>query len=120
VQPSSGGAKTIYSEVKSDSIEKRKKKMVKTKSNQSSESIRSILKSKINPTEMKVSIKSLKSLRDGRVLISVGSAEETNLLSTNINANCGEVREVNVQKLRKPRLFISNFPQNQSRILKII
>ena len=66
---------------------------------------------------MKVGIESLKSLKDGPVLIEVGSADETNLLSTNINAKCGEVLEVNVPKLRKPRLVIFNFPQDQSRIL---
>ena len=91
--------------------------MVKSKSDQSPETIRSILKSKINPMEKKVGIESLKSLRDGRVLIEVGSAAEMNLLSTNINAKCGEVLEVNVPKFRKPRLIILNFPQDQSRIL---
>jgi len=70
--------------------------VVKSKSDQSPETIRSILKSKINPADIKVGIKSLKSLRDGRVLIEVGSADETNLLSPNINGKCGEVLEVNV------------------------
>jgi hypothetical protein len=38
---------------------------------------------------MKVGIKSLKSLRDGRVLIEVGNVHETNVLSAKINAKCG-------------------------------
>jgi hypothetical protein len=83
-----------YSEVTCESIEKRYKIMVKSKSDQSPETIKSILKSKINPTDMKVGIKSL---RDGRVLIEVGSADETNLISANINAKCGEVLEVKSQ-----------------------
>ena len=66
--------------------------MVKSKSDQSPETIKSILKSKINPTEMKVGIKTLKSLRDGQVLIEVGSADETNLLSANINDMWGGAR----------------------------
>jgi len=63
---------------------------------------------------MKVGIKSLKSLRDGRVLIEVGSADETNLLSANINVTCGEALEANVPILRKPRLIICNIPQDMS------
>ena len=114
VMPSVGGARKLYSLVTSESIEKRYKIMVKSKSDQSQETIKSILKSKINPTEMKVGIKSLKSLRDGQVLIEVGSADETNLLSANINDTCGEALEANVPILRKPRLIIRNIPQDMS------
>jgi hypothetical protein len=114
VLPSPGGAKKLYSEVASESIEKRYKIVVKSKSDQSPETIKSILKSQINPTVMKVGIKSLKLLRDGRVLIEVGSVNETNLLSAKTNAKCGEVLEYNVPKLRKPRLIIRNIPQDMS------
>ena len=113
VLPSSG-AKKLYSEVTSESIEKRYKIMVISKSDQPPETIKSILKSQINPTEKKVGIKSLKSLRDGRVLIEVGSVDETNLLSAKINAKCGEVLEANVPKFRKPRMIIRNIPQDRS------
>ena len=106
VLPSSGGNKKLYSEVTSEIIEKRYKIMVKSKSDQSPEIIKSILKSKINPTEIEVGIKALKSLSDGRVLIEVGSVEEMNLLSANIGAKCGEILEVYVPKLRKPRQII--------------
>ena len=114
VLPSLGGARKLYSEVTSESIDKRYKIMVKSKSDLSPETITSTLKSQINPTEMKVGIKSLKTLRDGRVLIEVGSADESNLLSANIHAKCGEVLEVNVPKLRKPRLIIRNIPQDMA------
>ena len=67
---------------------------------------------KINPTAMKVGIKTLKTLKDGRVLIEVGSIDETNLLSTNISDICGELLEVNVPKLHKPRLIIRTIPQD--------
>jgi aconitase B len=61
---------------------------------------------------MKIRIKTLNSLKDGRVLIEVGSEDETNLLRTNISAKYVEVLEVNVQKLRKPRLIVRNIPQD--------
>ena len=114
VLPLAGGAEKLYAEVASESIEKRYKIMVKTKSDQSPETIKSILKSKINPTEMKIGVKSLKSLRDGRVLIEVGSVDETKLLSADINAKCGEALEDNNPMLRKPRLIISNIPQDMT------
>jgi hypothetical protein len=44
------------------------------------------------------------------ILIVVGSIDETNLLSTNIRDKCGE--ELEVSKLRKPRLIIRNIPQD--------
>jgi len=40
----------------------------------------------------------------------VGSIDDTNLLSTNIREKCGE--ELEVSKLRKPRLIIRNIPQD--------
>jgi hypothetical protein len=48
---------------------------------------------------MKVGIKTHKSLKDGWVLVEVGSIDETDLLSTNISDKCGEVLEVNIPKL---------------------
>ena len=86
--------------------------MVKSKSNQSLETVKNALKTTINPTEMKVGVKTLKSLKDGQVLIEVGIVDETNLLSANIRDKCGEELEVNVPKLRKPRLIIRNIPQD--------
>ena len=44
------------------------------------------------------------------ILIEVGSIDDTNLLSTNIREKCGE--ELEVSKLRKPRLIIRNIPQD--------
>ena len=64
VQPSSSSARKLYSDMTRASIEKRYKVMVKSKSSQSPETIKNVLKTKINPTEMKICIKSLKSLKD--------------------------------------------------------
>jgi hypothetical protein len=111
-QTSSGGAMKFDSEVRRANIEKRYKLPAKSKSNQSPETIKNVLKMNINPTEMKAGIKTLKSLKEGRVLIEVGSIDETNLLSTVISDKCGGLLEVNVPKLRKPRLIIRNIPQD--------
>jgi hypothetical protein len=97
--PSAGETNKLNAEVASESGEKRYI-IVKSKSDQSSETIKSILKSKINPTEMKIGVKSLKALRDGRVLIEVGSLDETKLLSPDIDDKRGEALEANVPILR--------------------
>ena len=111
VQPSLSGARKLYSDVTSANFEKRYKLKVKSRTNESTETIKNVLKTNINPTTVKVGIKTLKSLRDGRVLIEVGTIEETNLLCTNINDKCGEELEVAAPKLRNPRLIIRNTPQ---------
>jgi hypothetical protein len=98
-QPSSGGAKKLYSKVLSTGFDKRYKLTVKLRFNQSTETIKSVLKTKANPTEMKVGIKAFKPLKDGRVLIEVGCVDEINLLRTTISNKCGEELEVNVPKL---------------------
>jgi len=73
--------------------------------------IKSVLKTKVNPTEIKVGIKSFKSLKDGRVLIEAGSLDEINSLRTTIGNECGEYLEVTVPKLWKTRLIIRKIPQ---------
>jgi rubrerythrin len=61
---------------------------------------------------VKVGIKTLKSLKDGRALIEVGSIDETNLLSVNIRGRCGDELEVNAPKLWKARMIIRNIPHD--------
>jgi len=112
VQPSLGGARKLYSDVTSVNFEKRYKIMVISRTNESTKTIKNVLKTNINPTTMKVGIKTLKSLRDGRVLIEVGTEEETKLLCINISDKCGEELEVAAPRLRKPMLIIRNTPQD--------
>jgi hypothetical protein len=66
----------------------------------------------MNRTEIKVGIKSFKSLKDGRVLIESGSLDEINSLRTTIGNKCGEDLEVTIPKLWKPRLIVHNIPQD--------
>jgi hypothetical protein len=85
---------------------------VKSKINLTTEAIKSVVKTNINPTAMKVGVKSFKSLKDGRVLIETGTSEETNLLSSSIGDKCGNDLEVTVPKLRNRRMVIHNVPQD--------
>ena len=64
----------------------------------------------MNPTEIKVGITSLKSLRDGRVIIEASSKNEIEALGDKIGGKCGEL-EVNIHKLN-PRLVLLNIPED--------
>ena len=51
--------------------------------------IKIVVKTNINPTTMKVGVKSLKSMKDGRVLIETGTSEEATFLGSSIRDKCG-------------------------------
>jgi hypothetical protein len=70
------------------------------------------LKTKVNPTEIHVGILALKTLRDGRILIEAGSKKEIEVQGEKIQERCGEDLEVNIQKLRDPRLIMLNIPSD--------
>jgi hypothetical protein len=61
---------------------------VKSKKSLSAETIKETLKSKINPTDIKVGINSFKALTDGRVLITTSRKEEAEALKMDIKAKC--------------------------------
>jgi hypothetical protein len=85
---------------------------LKAKDNEKSpEQIKNQLKRKINPTDIKVGIKTFKTLRDGRILIETGSEEEINTLSSAISTKCVEHLEIIKHQLRKPRIIIYNAPE---------
>ena len=85
---------------------------VKSKKSHSAEAIKGILKSKINPTDIKVGINSLKALTDGRVLITTSRKEEAEVLEMDIKAKCGEELEAILHRRRNPRLVIRNIPED--------
>jgi hypothetical protein len=58
--PSIGGAKKLYSEALNSSVDKRYKLLVKSKLNLSTEAIKNALKTNVNPTAMKIGVKSFK------------------------------------------------------------
>ena len=83
--PSVGGMRSYSSTLQGNRpdvcIEKKYKLFVKSKLNESAETMKVILKRKVNPTELKVGIRSMKALRDGRLLIESGCKEEVEVLS---------------------------------------
>ena len=89
---------------------KRHKLTVSSKLNESPEAIRTILKNKINPTALKIGVKAMKTLKDGRLLVESGSKEEIEALNKKINEECSQVLESKVTPLRNPNLIIYNIP----------
>jgi hypothetical protein len=74
--------------------------------------IKNLLKSKVNPTEIKGRITPLKLLRDGRVMIQASSKNEIETVGDKIGEKCGEELEVNIKKLRNTRLVLLNIPED--------
>jgi hypothetical protein len=115
VAPSCGREEKLNSEALGGEKHMKKFKLtVRSKENQSPETIKGILKSTINPTEIKVEINTFKSLKKGKMLIETNSKEEIETLEKDINAKCGGKLEANVHKLRNPRLVILNIPEDIS------
>jgi hypothetical protein len=61
-----------------------------------------------------VGINSLRTLRDGRVEIETGSKQEIEIITRDINDKCGDKLEVNIHRLKNPRLVIYNIPEDIS------
>ena len=110
VLPSRGSAPKLYSTVVSESTERKHRLSLRSKTNQPPEIIEKILKSKVNPTDINVGINSLRQLRDGRVLIETSTKKEMEKLGDEIRTKCEEL-DINIQKLRNPRLVILNIPE---------
>jgi len=100
----------LYSDVVAGRDERTFKLSRRTKDNHTPDEIKRLLKEKVNPTEIKVGITSLKSLRDERVIIEVGSKKVIETLGEEIRERCGEELEISIQKLRNPRLIMLNIP----------
>ena len=100
-----GGKKKLFSEVLCGKYETRHKLTIKPKDNQSTEEIKWLLKSKIDPINMKIGIRTFKSLKNGNVLIEADSKEEIEVLNSQIQDKYGDQLEINVQKRRNPRLI---------------
>jgi hypothetical protein len=64
----------------------------------------------VNPTEIKVGITPLKSLRNRRVIIEASSKNDIVTLGEKIGEKCGKL-DVTIQKLRKPRFVLLNTPK---------
>ncbi|PSN51842.1 hypothetical protein C0J52_04758, partial [Blattella germanica] len=65
--------------------------------------MKTLIKSKVNPTEMKVGVSTLKPLRNGNLLIQSSSKTDMDVICSNINEKCGNELEASGAKLRNPR-----------------
>ena len=109
--PSQGTNRKLYSFVAATHVETTHKALIRSRVNQTPETIKKLLKSKVNPTEMRVGITSLKLLRDGRVMIEANSKKDIEILGNKIEETCGAELEVNIQKRRNPRLVLLSIPE---------
>jgi len=67
----------LYLEIAAGHDNNRKFKItIRSKESHTPENMKELLKTRINSTEMKVGISAFKTLKDGRILIEVGSKEE--------------------------------------------
>ena len=101
-----------YSDAAAGREEKKFKLSLTTKGSHTPDEIKRLLKAKVNPTEINVGILSLKTLRDGRILVEAGSNMEIEVLGEKIQERCGEEMETNIQKLRNPRIVMLNIPSD--------
>ena len=89
--PSEVKRRKLFSEVLKDEGGRRYSITLKAKDNsQTAEQIKTQLKKDINPTDINAGIKTLKTLRGGKILIETCSEEEVNSLSREINTKYGE------------------------------
>ena len=112
--PTSGGGvrKKLFSEVvKQLDTDKRYRITLKPKEDSiTTDQIKHQLKESINPTDIKVGIKAVKTIKDKGLLIETGSEEERNILSAEISNKLGDRLDIIQHKLRKPRIIIYNVP----------
>ena len=108
--PIGGKKKLLYSEIAGRKNEERHKLTLKPKQHQTTEEIKQLLKAQVDPVNIQVGIRSLKSLRNGNVLIEADTKEEIEILTSQIRQKCCDHLEANIQKRRNPRLIIYNIP----------
>jgi hypothetical protein len=113
-----GRARKRYSDVVADrqdnvpSDSKMYKLFVKSKNNQSAEYTRTLLKSEVNPTQMKVGISALKTLKNGQILIESDKKIELEEVNKKISEVCGEELEGYMPTLKNPRIIVFNVPED--------
>jgi hypothetical protein len=118
VAPSVGRTKERYSDVVADRPgnvpfdNKIYKLFVKSKNNQSAEYTRTLRKSKVNPTQMKVGISALKTLKNGQLLIESEKKSELEEVCKKINEVCGEELESYMPTLKNPRIIVFIVPED--------
>ncbi|PSN30130.1 hypothetical protein C0J52_27792 [Blattella germanica] len=74
--------------------------------------MRTLIKRKVNPTEIKAGVSTFKSLKNGNILMESSSKADADKICSSINEKCGEAMEANDMKLRNPRMIIFNVPED--------
>jgi hypothetical protein len=111
VLPPERGRRKLYADEVKNQEGKRFRITLKAKDETTNpEQIKQQLKMNINPTDIRVGIKAVKTIRENGILVETGSEEERNTLISKIINKLGEGLEVIRHKLRKPRLIMYNAP----------
>ncbi|PSN53761.1 hypothetical protein C0J52_06241 [Blattella germanica] len=76
--------------------------------------MKTYIKRKISPAEIKVGISSFKSLKNGNILIQTDNKNDMDSICQNINNKCGDEVVANGTKLCNPRLIIYNTTEDMN------
>jgi regulator of replication initiation timing len=82
--PPSDGRKKLYAEALKGKNEMRYKLTVKSKDNQFADTVKKLLKSSIDPIDIKIGIRVFKGLKDGKVLIEADTKDDIEILNSQI------------------------------------
>jgi len=69
-----------------------------------------LLKTKFDSIDIKIGIRTLKSLKNVQVLIEAVRKESLEILNSQLHDKCGSQLEINLQRRRKHRLRVYNVP----------
>jgi uncharacterized protein YjaZ len=109
VLPSEGEKRKLYANAVKKKQEKRFRITMKAKDETTTpEQIKHKLKMNINPKDIRVGIKAVKTIREKKILVETCSKEDRNILNSEIINKLGERLEVIQHKPRKPRLIMYN------------
>jgi len=105
--------KRLYSETLSGNQQTRAEQKtfnltVKIKSGHGIEHMKTLVKTKVNPVDMKIRIVTLQGLGNERLLIEIHNTQEIDALSKTINEMCGEELEASSPRRTNPGLIIYN------------
>jgi len=88
------------------------KLFAKSKNNQSAEYTRTLLKSKMKLTQMKVGISALKTLKNSQLLIELEKKSKFEVDCKKINEVCGEELESYIPTLKNLRIIVFNVTED--------
>jgi hypothetical protein len=116
---SAGKTRKCYSDVEEErrpgnvpQVNKMQKLFVKSKHNQSAEYTKTLLKLKVNLTQLKVGISALKTMKNGQVITESDRKSKLEEVCKKINEVCREEPENYMPILKKPRLIVFNIPED--------